>query len=341
MSARNRIAVAAVFLFLAACAGGTSDSAGSNPTPAATQTTPPPPATDTLTPAIPGVVAAGTVVKLIQEGFNGTEGPVAHPDGQFLFTETRANRINRIDSDGKVSSFMENTNGSNALAFDKQGKLYSVQTTPGRMQVGIIQPSGSEQVLAADFEGKPFARPNDMVLASNGAIYFTDFSILDPVPAGTLPPTVYYIAPGSGKAVAAATGIERPNGIQLSRDEKILFVNNMWGEHLLAFDIGADGMPGNRRNFAAYHGVKRDSSGAVNSGADGLAIDGEGRVYAATLAGVQIFSATGELLGVIPMPRAPQNVAFAGPGKKMLYIVGQGAVWRVETLTSGFGGRAK
>src|SRR4029450_10345024 len=71
---------------------------------------PPPPATDTVAPAIPGVVAGGTKVQVIKEGFQGTEGPIAHPDGSLLFTETSANRITKIDAQGTTSAFLENTN---------------------------------------------------------------------------------------------------------------------------------------------------------------------------------------------------------------------------------------
>ena len=152
-------------------------------------------------------------------------------------------------------------------------------------------------------------------------------------------PFVYYIPPG-GRAVKAAEGIDNPNGILLSRDEKTLFINNTRGEYLLAYDVQADGKLANRRNFGRYEGVTKAATG-VTSGADGLAIDNEGRVYAATSAGVQVFSPEGKHLGTIPVSRSPQNIAFAGPDKKTLYIVGRGAAWKVQMLTPGFLGRAK
>jgi gluconolactonase len=328
----------AAALIIPACADDAAHTPAVSSTAAAI---PLPPATDTVSPAIDGVVAAGTVVKVIGDGFNGTEGPIAHPDGSFLFTETRANRINRIDSDGNVTSFLENSNGSNALAFDSEGRLYAVQTTPGSMKIGVVYPPGREETLADNVDGKPFARPNDLVRSSSGHIYFTDFSIVNPAPEGTLSPAVYHIAPGAGKAVKVAEGIARPNGIQLTTDEKVLLVNDMWGHHLLAFDVAADGSISNRRNLAAYEGVRTDSLGAVNSGADGLAIDSQGRVYAATLAGVQVFSAQGQLLGIIPVSRTPQNIAFAGPAKKTLYVVGSGAAYKIQMVSQGFMGRAK
>jgi gluconolactonase len=288
---------------------------------------PPPPATDTVAPAIPGVVAAGTKVSVIKEGFEGTEGPIALPDGSVIFTETAASRITKIDKDNNVSTFLENSNGSNGLAFDSKGRLISVQTTPGQTRVGVIYPKGSEALLADGFEG----RPNDLVVNKLGGIYFT-------VPGGTTP-LVYYVAPG-GKAVKAAEGITNPNGIQLSRDEKTLYINDTRGEYLLAFDIQPDGTLTNRRNFGKYEGVTKTDAGMA-SGADGLAIDNEGRVYAATTAGVQVFSPQGQHLGTIPVSRPPQNLAFAGADKKTLYLVGRGAAYKIQMLSQGFLGRAK
>ena len=301
------------------------------------------PPTETTAPDVPGVVAAGTKVQVIKDGFQGTEGPIGLPDGSLIFTETNANRITKIDKDDKVSTFLDNTNGSNGLAFDSKGRLISVQTTPGQTKIGVVYPKGSEAVLADNFEGKPFGRPNDLVVDKKSGVYFTE-----PGPntqAGTtlatppLPPAVYYVAPG-GKAIKIADGIERPNGILLSRDEKTLYVNNTNGEHLLAFDVQADGTVRNRRNFAKYEGVTQTATG-ISSGADGLAIDNEGRVYAATAAGVQVFSDRGQHLGTIPLSRAPQNLAFAGVDKKTLYIVGRGAAFKIQLQTSGFKGRPK
>jgi gluconolactonase len=118
-------------------------------------------------------------------------------------------------------------------------------------------------------------------------------------------------------------------------------VNNTNGEYITAFDVGADGKPGNPRNFAKYPTVTRTPAGQPNSGADGLAVDAEGRVYCAALGGVQVFSPKGEHLGTIPVSLQPQNIAFAGADKKTLYIVGRGAAFKVRLLTAGFGGRGK
>jgi gluconolactonase len=306
---------------------------------------PQPPPTDTATPAIPGVAAAGTKVVVIKSGFQGTEGPIGMPDGTLIFTETQANRITRIAADGSTSTFLENTNGSNGLAFDAKGRLISVQTTPGQTKIGVIHPKGAEAVLSDNFDGKGYGRPNDLVVSMRGGIYFTEpgpnVTPGAPPPATPpLPPAVYFIPPG-GKAMKVADGIERPNGIMLSRDEKTLYVNNSNGEYLLAFDVKPDGTIGNRRNFAKYQGGSKNATGVFVSGADGLAIDNEGRVYTATAAGVEVYDEKGTHLGTIPLSRAPQNIAFAGPDKKTLYIVGRGSAFKVDLQTPGFKGRAK
>ena len=100
------------------------------------------PPTDTVAPDIPGVVKGGTKIQVIKDGFEDTEGPIALPDGSLVFTETQASRLTKIDKDGNTSTFLEGTNGSNGLAFDSKGRLYSAQTTPGAMKVGIIYPQG-------------------------------------------------------------------------------------------------------------------------------------------------------------------------------------------------------
>ena len=312
--------------------------------PALAQAPAPPVAAETTANAIPGVIAAGTRVEVIKSGFTGTEGPIALPDGSVVFTETQANRITRIDKDNNLSTFLENTNGSNGLAFDSKGRLISVQTTPGKTLIGVIYPKGQEATLSDNFDGKPYGRPNDLVVDKKGGIYFSE-----PGPNATpgqppatppLSPAVYYL-PAGGKSMRIAEGIARPNGVQLSPDEKTLYVNDTAGEYLLAFDIKPDGSVGNRRNFAKYPTVNTTPAGAFNSGADGLAIDHEGRVYVVSIGGVHVFSTKGELLGTIPLSLQGQNIAFAGADKKTLYIVGRGSAFKVRLLTAGYQGRAK
>jgi gluconolactonase len=305
--------------------------------------TPPPPATDTVAPDIPGVVKAGTKVIVIKDDFQGTEGPIALPDGTLAFTEGGRNRITRIDRDDKVSVYRRECERIERPGVRLEGPDGVGPAGTGACPDRRDWSQGAEATLADDFNGNP----NDLVLAKNDGIYFTVPGPLSEAQArGKGPsatpfvPAVYYIAPNSGRAVKVAEGITNPNGIQLSPDERTLYVNDTRGEYLIAMDVQPNGTLGPKRNFAKYEGVQREAQG-VASGADGLAVDTEGRVYAATTVGVQVFSAQGQHLGTIPLSRAPQNLAFAGPDKKTLYIVGRNAAWKVQMLSTGYKGRAK
>src|SRR5262245_22605729 len=134
----------------------------------------PPVAAETTATAIPGVIAAGTKIEVIKSGFTGTEGPIGMPDGSLIFTETQANRITRIDANNQTSTFLENSNGSNGLAFDSKGRLISVQTTPGKTLIGVLYPKGQEATLSDNYDGKPYGRPNDLVVDKKGGVYFSE-----------------------------------------------------------------------------------------------------------------------------------------------------------------------
>jgi len=297
------------------------------------------------TPAIPGVVVAGTKIELIKDGFTGTEGPVTLPDGSLLFTETNANRVTRIAEDGSTSVFVEGSNGANGLGFTANGDLYAVQVLKPR--VGIIFPAPKARILADNYEGKPFGRPNDLVVDQQGNVYFTDSgpnpaqAASAPAPAGAPPKPAVNRISAKGELKRLPDEIERPNGIQLSPDDKVLYVANTAGEHVLAYDLNTDGSVGPRRNFAKLEGWRKTETGGTSSGADGLAVDANGRLYVASTAGIQVFSAKGDALGTIALPKAPQNIAFAGPDKKTLYVVGRGSAYKIAVLTPGVAGRAK
>jgi gluconolactonase len=306
-----------------------------SPSGAAAQGQPP---AETVAPNIPGVVAGGTHVLLIKDGFQATEGPVALPDGSLIFTEREANRITKIDTAGNVSAYMENTAGANSLAIDSTGRLIAVQWT--KPQVVVLTPT--PRVLADQFDGQPFMRPNDLTVDRKGGVYFSDSGV-NPPPGQSMPGklALYYVTP-AGKVLRVSDNVPRPNGVTLSRDETILYAANVSGNALIAFDVQPNGTLTNQRSFGTLQ-VPPGKDGAPNTaaGTDGLAVDADGRVYAATAVGVQVLSPTGERLGTIPIPKPPQNLAFAGADKKTLYVVGRGSAYKIQMLASGFKGRAK
>ena len=288
------------------------------------------PASFTAT-SIPGVVAAGTKIELVETGLQRTEGPVAMRDGSMLVSSTG---ILKADLSDTVSTFIENSNQTNGMGWDLQGRLISVQRARGNEKVGVLYPPDKVTTLADNYQGKPFNSLNDLALDKRGGVYFTDTQ------------GIYYLPPG-GSVTKIIDEVPRPNGLVLSPDERTLYVHNKDGVYMLAFDVAPDGKISNRRNFARYKSVRipghKDPSWDEDNGADGMAVDSDGRVYAATNAGVEVFSPRGELLGVMPVQwgaendniRKPQNLAFGGPDRKTLYIVGAGTIFKVRTLSQG------
>ena len=307
---------------------------------------------------IPGVVAAGTPIERIQTGSQGLDDPIGLTDGSLLFSDPGARRIHRLDpSTNEVSVLVAESNESHGVIEDSTGRLVSAQAWDGSTRIGVIYPPDRVEVLADSYDGQPFSRPNDLIVAKNGGVYFTDPGLTsgqaaalveryDGRPLGPrLPPAVYYILPG-GEAIRIEENMIRPNGIQLSPDEQTLYVSDSNGEHVIAWDIQPEGLVANRREFGALTGrsTRDNGLGGVKTYADGMAIDNDGRLYVATGGGVEVLSPQGTHVGTIPvrcLPRDCQNVAFAGPEKKTLYIAGAGSLYRVAMTAQGFTGRAK
>lgn len=307
---------------------------------------------------IPGVVRGGTPIERLIDGFNGLDDPIGLMDGTLVFSEPGARRIHKMDTAShQVSVLVSASNESHGVTQDSRGRLISAQAWDGSTRIGVIHPPGSEVVLADRFEGRPFSRPNDVIVARNGGVYFTDPGLTVPQAealvkrqggaplAPRLPPAVYYIPPG-GRPIRIEDTMIRPNGIQLDRDEQTLYVSDSNGAEVIAWDIQPDGLVRGRRTFGTLTGrsTRDNGLGGIKTFADGMTIDNDGRLYVATGGGVEVLSAQGRHLGTIPVRCPPadcQNIAFSGPGKKTLYIAGAGALYKVDMVAQGFTGRAK
>ena len=336
---RSKAMILAAVSLLFSVAGSSQEQSQARPAEA--------PATDTIAKDIPGVIKGGTKIQVVIASVpghgapgvavQGTEGPIALPDGTMVFCETILGRVAKVDKDSSESLFIDqaHANNPNGLSWDSKGRLVGATTAPGHMGVQVIYPKGSEAVLADKYEGKPFVRPNDLIADKKGGIYFTDPANIPNPPS---PPAVYYIPPGGGKVIKVLDGLEFPNGVSLSPNEKVLYVNDTQGEYVLAFDIQKDGTLRNRRNFAKYEDLTT-TGGKINGGGDGFTVDTKGRVYAAAGGSVQVFSPQGRLLGKIPTSRRPQNLTFAGPDMRTLYVVGGGAVFKAQMTAQGIKSR--
>jgi gluconolactonase len=315
------------------------------------------PPTLVTTVEIPDVVRAGTAIDRILTGFDGLDDPIGLSDGTLAFSEPGARRIHRLNPQtGDVSVLVAESNESHGITEDTRGRLISAQAWDGSTRIGIIYPPAAVTVLADAFDGRPFSRPNDLIVARNGGVYFTDPGLTAQQaevlvkrlgkPLGPrLPPAVYYIPPG-GRAIRIEDRMIRPNGIQLSRDEKTLYLSDSNGADIIAWDIQPDGLVRNRRAFGTLTGrsMRDNGLGGVKTFADGMALDNDGRLYVTTGGGVEVLRADGRNLGTIPVRCPPadcQNLAFGGPDKQALYVAGAGSLYRIAMVARGFAGRPK
>src|SRR5215510_24850 len=306
---------------------------------------------------IPGVVKGGTPIERILTGYDGLDDPIGLTDGTLVFSEPGARRLHRLNTrTNEVSVLVADSNESHGVTEDARGRLISAQAWYGSTRIGVIYPPNSRAVLADSYEGKPFSRPNDAIVTGNGGVYFTEPGLtvqqaealvkqlgrpLEP----QLPPAVYYIPPG-GRAIRIEDKMIRPNGIQLSRDQKTLYVSDSNGGDVIAWDIQSDGLVRNRRAFASLTGrsTRDNGLGGIRTFADGMTIDSDGRLYVATGGGVEVLSEQGRHLGTIPIKCPPadcQNLAFSGPGKRTLYVAGAGSLYKIPMIARGFAGRPK
>jgi len=276
---------------------------------------------------IPGVVAPGAEPELVQEGFVFTEGPLGTPDGGLYFSDIRPSKIYLLEPGGKIALVREQTNGANGLALTKDGDLLAAEGEGKR--ISRRSRDGTVTTVTDGIDGRAFVAPNDLILDAKGGIYFTDPGPRPVVPGRTA--YVYYLGPGAKQPVVIDDKIARPNGLTLTRDGKTLIVDDTLGPVVFAYDVQPDGSVTNKRTFAEL----RDIPEGKESGADGMALDSEGRVYVTTLVGVQVFDGAGKHLGTIKVPRQPANAAFGGADKRVLYITAREGLYRLNTLAQG------
>jgi gluconolactonase len=290
---------------------------------------------------IPGVVAADAKVELVQEGFLFTEGALGAADGGLFFSDLQtADKTYRMDASGKISVYREHTGGTNGLAFNRAGELLGVEGEGKR--VSKIGAGGAVTTLTEGIAGMPLTDPNDLIVDARGGVYFTDPGPR-PVVLGRKA-YLYYLPAGSG-IVRGPDGlrhvpleprilddqITRPNGLTLTNNGKTLIVDDTVGDTVFAFDVQADGSVKNKRAFAHIHDVEAGKE----SGADGMAIDTQDRIYITSSTGVQVFDPKGQYLGTIKVPRQPSNLAFGGRGKKTLFITARQGLYRLNMLSEG------
>ncbi len=274
-------------------------------------------------------IAGGREWETVAEGFGFTEGPVWHRRGSLLFSDIPNGRIHRW-RDGEVSVYREPSGGSNGLTFDEQHRLVACHH---ELRCVTRETAHEPLPIATHFEGKRLNSPNDVVVRSDGRIFFTDppYGINEERVALGIAPIkpelpfsgVYTVAP-QGALALLIDDFDRPNGLALSPDERTLYVADTSRMHVRAFDVDREGALTNGRVFAE---MREDGR------ADGMKVDREGRVYVCART-VQVFAPDGKPLGVIDCPRSPANCAWGGDGRDF-YITARTGVYRMRVDTIG------
>jgi gluconolactonase len=278
-------------------------------------------------PEFAGFVMGNAPVKRLAGGFDWAEGPVWFGDQQcLLFSDIPNNRIMRWAEDG-LTTFRAPSNYTNGHTRDRQGRLISCEH--GGRRVTRTEWDGGITVLASAFDGKPLNSPNDVIVARDGGIWFSDphYGIMTDYEgfkaAQELPCAVYRIDP-SGPVTAMITDMACPNGLAFSPDETRLYVadtGRMFSidpQHIRVYDM-VDGVPTHGRHF---HTI---SPGC----ADGIRVDDDGNVWSSAADGVHCIAPDGRLLGKILVPELVSNICFGGRAKHRLFITATTGLYSV------------
>lgn len=259
-------------------------------------------------------------------GFQFVEGPVWQADGSLFFSDIPGNRTYRWTAETGATVWREPTGNANGMTLDRQGVLLACEHS-GR-QVSRIAADGTATTVADSYGGKRLNSPNDVVVKSDGVIYFTD------PPYGIKPEEreqpcngVYRVFP-DGQIELLVDDFDRPNGLAFSPDESILYIDDSPRRHVRAFDVRADGTLANSRIIA-------DMDHPQPGSPDGMKIDVEGHLYVTGATGVWVFEPDGTLLGVVATPERPANCAWGDADRQSLYVTAQTSLYRIRTKVAG------
>ncbi len=260
------------------------------------------------------ILIPGEEWQMVSEGHRFTEGPAVNTTGEMFFTDIPNNRIHKIGLDGKVTIFAESTGGANGLMFGPDGRLYACAN--GKKQIVAYGADGKAAVVADELES------NDIAITLNGRIYVSD-------PRSR---KVWLVAPDGQKREVDA-GINRPNGVLLSSDQSLLYVADTAGQLVYSFQIRPDGSLAHKQPYFHLH----IPEGTTESGADGMTVDTDGRLYVATRMGLQVCDQAGRVNAIIAKPQRAtlSNAVFGGPGLDQLYVTCGDKVYRRKVKTKG------
>jgi gluconolactonase len=257
------------------------------------------------------------------------EGPVhvAEEDALYFTTSRPEVAIRRVDlGSGRVSTVRAGANAANGMALGRDGRLVVCEQGAFHRAAAITavdRVTGAAEIIVDAWHGLPLNSPNDVVVARDGGVWFTDPSyghLQGFRPAPVLRDRVYRLDPATHDLSVVADGFDKPNGLAFSPDQGLLYVgDNGAPRALIAFDVLGGRRLAHRRTVAAFPAEHPD----------GLAVDVGGRVYASTPDGLRVLAPSGETLAEIELPGAV-NFTWREPDRRALYVTADTAIWLVE-----------
>ena len=293
------------------------------------------PRIERLAPELDKIIDISQPINQLADGVGGPNGPAEGPvwwkeGGYLLFSDINGNRRMKYTPGQGTVEFKKPTNGANGLTRDMQGRLVACEGLGRR--VVREETDGSITVIAGSFQGHRLNRPNDVVVKSDGAIYFTD-------PQGNVVPDqtdltyagVYRVSPDLGTITLLVNDFLTPNGLAFSPDESVLYINDTRRRHIRAFDMAPNGTLARQTDH-----VFADLDGSEPGVPDGMKVDTTGNVYCGGAGGIWILDPNGKKLGRIIHGR-PQttNIAFGGPDWKTLYFTNANFLGSVNLKIAG------
>ena len=290
---------------------------------------------ESLAPELDRVISSSEPIRELATGYGGTigpaEGPVWWADGHYLlFNDINTARRMKYMPGSSPTVAMEKTNEANGMTRDQQGRLVSAEHLTRR--VTRYESDGSLTVIANSFQGKRLLRPNDVIVKSDGSIYFTD-------PGGNAAPEqwdvtisgVYRVSPDLGSMSLIIDDMVRPNGLAFSPDENTLYVADTRRRHVRAYQMQANGTIAKETSR-----VFVDLGGTEPGVPDGIKVDAEGNVYSGGSGGLYIIDPKGKKLGrIVHGQAATTNVAFGGDDWKTLYFTTASTLFSVNVKIAG------
>jgi gluconolactonase len=292
-------------------------------------------------PKVYDLVASSVQVEQLASGFSFTEGPVWHPDGYLLFSDMPMDvRRKWTEADGIVE-VMKPANKCNGMTLDADLNLIVCEHWTSQVVRATLNADGTEAsrvAIASHYDSKELNSPNDVVVKSDGAIYFSDPNygrrdvFGNPREQDLDFQGVYRIPPGGGDVTLLADDFEQPNGLCFSPDERTLYVNDSSVLHLRRYDIADDGSISGGEVILDGIGDPDDFAGGI---CDGMKCDEAGNVWVTGPGGIWVVTPDGEHLGTVEVPEHTGNLNWGGPDWNVLYVPASTSVYRFECKVGG------